>query len=152
MSETTNEFVQPDPFDFREPEPEVALTFEECRDVSVMIINLPSMFGMKHLERTEEEITPFAKELHKYCERKGIDPRDYFFDEMGILLTGGALLGGMYRDHKEHKTEKKGSKKKIDTGTGVQDSYHLAVEPEKEIPEARPEGAVEANETDMVRR
>ena len=66
--------------------------------------------------------------------------------------TGGALLGGMYRDHKEHKTEKKGKKKQIDAGTGVQDSYHLAVPEEKEIPEARPEGAVEANGTDMVRR
>lgn len=147
-SETVNEFVdQPDPFDFRQPEPDVPITFEECRDVSFMVINIPSMFGFKHLERTEEEITPFAKELQKYCERKGIDPRDYFFDEMGILLAGGALLGGMYRDHKAHKGDKKGSKKQIDAGTGVQDSYHIAVAPEKEVPDARPEGAKETSYT-----
>ena len=152
-SETTNEFVDaPSPFDFREPEQDAAITFEECRDVTFMIVNIPSMFGMKHLERTEEEITPFAKELQKYCERKGIDPRDYFFDEMGILLTGGALLGGLYRDHRAHKGDKKSAKKQIDTGTGVADSYSRAVPEEKEIPEARPEGATETSTDMMVRR
>ena len=136
---------QPDPFDFRQPEAEAAVTIEECRDVTMMIVNIPGMFGMPHLARDEQQCAPFAKELHKYCERKGLDPRDWFFDEFGMCLTGFGLLGGMYRDHKEYKAEhpKGGKKKKVDVGSGIEDSYSRAVPEEPEIPEARPEGATE---------
>jgi hypothetical protein len=136
---------QPDPFDFRQPEAEAAVTFEECRDVTMMIVNIPGMFGMSHLARDERQCAPFAKELHKYCERKGLDPRDWFFDEFGMCLTGFGLVGGMWRDHKEYKADhpKDGKKKKIDPGSGIDDSYNLAVPEEPEIPEARPEEAVE---------
>ena len=139
---------QPDPFDFRQPEAEAAVTIEECRDVTMMIVNIPGMFGMSHLARDEQQCAPFAKELHKYCERKGLDPRDWFFDEFGMCLTGFGLIGGMWKDHKEYKAEHpKGGKKRVDVGSGVEDSYSRTVPDEKEIPKARPE---EANETEGV--
>ena len=139
---------QPEAFDFRQPEAEAAVTIEECRDVTMMIVNIPGMFGMSHLARDEQQCTPFAKELHKYCERKGLDPRDWFFDEFGMCLTGFGLIGGMWKDHKEYKAEHpKGGKKRVDVGSGVEDSYSRAVPDEKEIPKARPE---EANETEGV--
>ena len=138
---------QPDQFDFREPEPEAAVTLEECRDVTMMIVNIPGMFGMSHLARDDQQCAPFAKELHKYCERKGLDPRDWFFDEFGMCLAGFGLVGGMYRDHKAHKAEHKKDAKRIDPGSGIEDSYSRAVPEEKEIPAARP---AEANETEGV--
>jgi len=140
---------QPGPFDFREAEQEASVTIDECRDVTMMIVNIPGMFGMSHLARDEQQCAPFAKELHKYCERKGLDPRDWFFDEFGMCLTGFGLVGGMYRDHKAYKEEhpKGGKKKPADVGTGVEDSYSRAVPEEKEIPEARPDGG---NETEGV--
>ena len=111
-----------DPFDFRQPEPVAAVTFDECRDVTMMIVNIPGMFGMSHLARDEQQCSPFAKELQKYCERKGLDPRDWFFDEFGMCLTGFGLVGGMWRDHKAYKEENPtGKKDKIDTGSGVGD-------------------------------
>ena len=59
-------------------------------------------------------------------------------------MTGGALLGGMYRDHKEYKAEHpKDGKKKVDVGSGVADSYSLAVPEDPDIPEARPDDATE---------
>lgn len=134
---------QPSDFDFRQPEAEAAVTLEDCKDVTYMIVNLPSMFGWKHLERDDQACTPFARELFKYCEKKGIDPRDYFFDEMGMVLTGGALLGGMYRDHREYKKDHKKTTKKIDPGTGIEDSYSRSIPEPEEPPEARPDGAVE---------
>ena len=139
---------QPDPFDFREAEPEAAVTLDECKDVTMMIVNIPGMFGMSHLTRDEQQCAPFAKELHKYCERKGLDPRDWFFDEFGMCLTGFGLVGGMWKDHKEYKAEHKNDKKKkVDVGSGVEDSYSRAVPEPDEIPDARPEGA---NETEGV--
>lgn len=139
-------------FDFRETPGEFdsfgvqevdTLTLEECKDVTVMIVNIPSMFGMGHLQRSEEQCAPFAKELHKYCEKKGLDPRDWFFDEFGMVMTGFGLIGGMYRDHKDHKREgKKNTPPSVDTGTGVQDSYTVVATPEpEEVPEERPDGA-----------
>lgn len=135
---------QPDQFDFRQPEAEAAVTIEECRDVTMMIVNIPGMFGMSHLARDEQQCAPFAKELHKYCERKGLDPRDWFFDEFGMCLTGFGLIGGMWKDHKEYKAEHKNDKKKkVNVGSGVEDSYSRAIPEPAEIPAARPDDAVE---------
>ena len=140
---------QPDPFDFRQPEAEEPVTMEDCLDVTMMVVNIPAMFGMSHLERDDAACRPFAKALSKYCNKKGIDPNDWIFDEAPLLIAGGGLLGGMYRDHKEYRAEhpKGGKKNKVDVGSGVEDSYSRAVPEEKEIPEARPD---EANETEGV--
>ena len=132
---------QLDPFDFRQPEAEAGLEYDEVKDLVVMLVNIPSMFGLQHLERTKIDCAPFAKELHRYCEKKGIDPREYVFDELPIIMTGLALGGGMWKDQKAYKKEHKTPAKKIDTGTGIEDSYSRTIPEPEDPPEARPEKA-----------
>lgn len=102
-----------------------------------MVVNLPGLFGKDYLKRTDEQCKPFARELYKYCNKKGIDPREYVFDEMGMCLAGAELLGGMYADHQAHKKEAKATPE-LDVGTGVQDSYSRTIPKPEPIPDARP--------------
>lgn len=92
-----------------EPEPAAvaidgaSLTEADCIELSMICVNIPSMFGNPHLERSEAQCTPFGRQLYKYCLKKGIDPADWVFDEFGLVVTGVGLIGGMWSDHKAHK-------------------------------------------------
>lgn len=87
------------------PAPDDATTEKDCIELSMICVNIPSMFGNPHLERTEAQCTPFGRQLHKYCVKKGIDPSDWVFDEFGLVVTGVGLIGGMWADQKAHKVE-----------------------------------------------
>ena len=83
--------------------PEGDLTEKDCIDLAMICVNIPSMFGNPHLERTEAQCTPFGRQLHRYCLKKGIDPSDYVFDEFGLVVTGVGLVGGMWADQKAYR-------------------------------------------------
>lgn len=89
-------------------------TVEDCEMLCNSVINLPSLFAGAYLVRTPEQVKPFAFELYKYCQKKGIDPLSYFFDEFGMMMTGAVLAGGMYKDFQKHKEyEKKKEEEEI---------------------------------------
>lgn len=148
----------PDPngFDFRDAGgmgqvDDDPVTLEECQSVTKMVASLPSMFGHSYLVPESGECDPFAKELYKYCQKKQLDPRDWFFDEFGLVVTGFGIVGGMYSKFKDHKAETK-KPAKMDVGDGVDDSYSRAVPEPKPIPEERPDDAEENNDIGMVMR
>ncbi len=87
-----------DPADLNIPEGD--LTEKDCIELTMICVNIPGMFGNPHLERSEAQCTPFGRQLHRYCQKKGIDPSDYIFDEFGMVVTGVGLVGGMWADHK----------------------------------------------------
>jgi hypothetical protein len=76
------------------------LTEKDCIELTMICVNIPGLFGNPHLERSEAQCTPFGRQLHRYCQKKGIDPADYVFDEFGLVITGIGLVGGMWADHK----------------------------------------------------
>lgn len=121
--------------------PEGELSEKDCIELTHICVNIPSLFGQTHLERSEAQCTPFGRQLHKYCLKKGIDPSDWVFDEFGLVVTGLGLVGGMWSDHKAFKAAKK-KPPKPDTGLGVAEVRGQPPEPPEEIPEERPEGAV----------
>lgn len=132
--------IAPDNLDAEDIEIPVAdLSEKDCVDLVMLTVNIPGMFGNPHLERSEAQCTPFGRQLHRYCQKKGIDPADYIFDEFGLAVTGAALIGGIWADHKAHKAGKK--KQKFDAGLGVQEVMGQPEPKPEEIPKARPEGA-----------
>ena len=42
----------------------------------------------------------FNHEFYLYCRRKGYDPRDYLFDELGIAVAGLAIGSYHYKNYK----------------------------------------------------
>lgn len=99
--------------------PEGDLTEKDCIELTMICVNIPGMFGNPHLERTVEQCTPFGRQLHRYCQKKGIDPSDWVFDEFGLVITGVGLVGGMWADHKTYRVEnpKRKPKKRKDDVT-----------------------------------
>ena len=102
----------------------------ECLSLSMMVWNLPAMIYGEHLERTEKQVRPFARELCIYCNNKNINPRDYLFDEFGLLVATMVIGSGLWKDQKDHKRKNKSAasdgvkkvKKSIkNTGLGVHD-------------------------------
>lgn len=84
--------------------------YEDCLMVVRSACQLPSMVWGAHLIRTEDQIKPVAAAFTHYCKRKSIDPLDYFFDELPLIIAGGSLLIGMKRDHTTWKEEQKKEK------------------------------------------
>jgi len=88
--------------DFSEPSAEV-FTMEDAEDFSEMIWNMPAMFMGDHLEPDPAKLKKFSRELYKYCSKKGIDPSEYLFDELPLMMVGGTMGLTMWRAHKDHK-------------------------------------------------
>jgi len=65
------------------------------------ICQIPVIFFTKIKPRTKEQMQPFNKQLYLYCIRKKINPFDHFFDEMGILMAGIGLFGGIWKEYQD---------------------------------------------------
>lgn len=95
-----------------EEAPDIDYTQGDVDNLCEMLIGLPALFFGDHLIRTKEQVKPFARQLYLYCQKKGINPLDYFFDELGLALAGGVLVRGMWDDHKKEKAKQKREKEK----------------------------------------
>lgn len=84
---------------------------EDVDNLCEMLLGLPALVLGDHLIRTKEQIKPFARQLYLYCQKKDINPMEYFFDELGLVLAGGVLVKGMYSDHLEFEAKQKKEKK-----------------------------------------
>lgn len=109
-----------------EPGAEVT-TLEACQELANMVWNLPEMLLGEHLARDESKTNPFAKELYKYCIKKGIDPADYVFDEFGLIVSTAILGKGILADHKAFKRDKLSSSSSgtddFDSTSGSSEDY-----------------------------
>ena len=73
-------------------------------------INIPALYVGTFWIRTPEQTDIFTTELYYYCQKKGINLRDYLFDELPLLLAGINLAGGIYQDYQSHIAEEKKKK------------------------------------------
>lgn len=89
--------------DFSEQPEEFSI--EDAEDFSEMIWNMPAMFLGEHLEPDPAKLKKFSRELHKYCSKKGIDPSEYMFDELPLMMVGGTMGLTMWKAHKDHKKD-----------------------------------------------
>ena len=76
-------------------------TEEDVAQMVEIVCSTPTMYLDKLPVRTPEQIKPFSHQLYLYCVKKKINPYDYLFDEMGIVITGIGLFGGFYKDYKQ---------------------------------------------------
>lgn len=74
---------------------------DEMTGLLTALLTLPTIIKPKLPPRTPEQIKPFAHELTLYCQKKGINARDYLFDELGLVLTGVTLGAGIYQDYQK---------------------------------------------------
>lgn len=78
-----------------------------------MIWNMPPAIFGDYMQVNEKLVATFGEQLFSYCERKGLNPYDYLFDELGIVLATGAIcmdLGMKYKAHKKEEEEKEEKK------------------------------------------
>lgn len=75
---------------------------------------LPCLIWQKLTPVPKPMIETFNHEFYLYCVRKGIDPRDYLFDELGIAISAYIIGSFHYKNYrsayitsKDQKTEDK---------------------------------------------
>ena len=73
-------------------------------------VNIPALYVGTWWIRTPEQTDMFTTELYYYCQKKGINLRDYLFDELPLILAAINLGGGIYNDYKEFKKAEKEEK------------------------------------------
>ena len=117
-------------------EQEGIISAEDCEDIGDMIWGIPVMLGGEYLEPPERMRKAWDKALCRYCNKKGIDPDDYIFDELPLLVATAQIGLFLKKAHKDHKAEKKEyippshEKTGFDTGKGVSDVVH-SIEPQE---------------------
>jgi len=102
----------------------VSFDVDDLMILSDSVINtLPCAIWSKLPPIPEEKVKAFNLELYKYCVRKGIDPRDYLFDEFGLVMTGVGIAATHWDNYQQ--LYGKGAKEKAsasnDPGTAAFD-------------------------------
>lgn len=93
------------------------ISVESFKPILNSLINVPALYFGPWWIRSQEQTDIFATELHIYCKKKGINVRDYIFDELPLVMVGAQLAGGIYNDYKaEKKKIKKESTEDVDKG------------------------------------
>jgi len=89
-----------------EPEQSGTVTPEECEGIGDMLWGIPVMLAGDHLEPPLKMRSAWDKALCRYCNKKGIDPEDYLFDELPLLVATAQIGLYMKKAHKVHKGDK----------------------------------------------
>ena len=82
-----------------------SVAFDECVDISAVFWSIPSFIWGPHLAVEPNKINSFARQLHRYCIKKDIDPSEWFFDEFGLVLVSVGMLASLKSKHTAHKKE-----------------------------------------------
>lgn len=99
--------VKPDGNASKVVAPAVNVSGEDTAFLCEAAFDLIPRFIWKELpKRTPEQLGSFNTALVRYCNKKGIDPNDYLFDELGIVIAGAIIVGGIKTDLDEIKAKK----------------------------------------------
>jgi hypothetical protein len=107
------------------------LTEETTKILAESLINtLPLAIFPKLPAIEPEKVNAFNHELYLYCQRKGINPMDYLFDEFGLVVCGVGIAATHYTNWKELY----GKDAKAKQESGGNPAYDHAKELEKDKP------------------
>ena len=96
------------------PPEEEEFSLEDSQNICQAMWNIPSVIFGEHLVLDGSQTNSFAKQFHIYCEKKGINPYDYFFDEFGLIMVAIPIVQYMRKQHIEFKeTEEKKETEKL---------------------------------------
>jgi hypothetical protein len=76
------------------------LTEEDCLFLSEALWSLPNLIIDRVPVPNPEKVRKWNAQLFRYCVRKGINPYDYIFDELPLVLATAALAGEMWKGYK----------------------------------------------------
>ena len=86
---------------------ESTFTKEDAVFLAQMIWAIPpSVFG-EYMEPNPKLVKSWGEQLFVYCEKKGINLGDYLFDELGIVMATGMLIGDVSMKYRKYKKELK---------------------------------------------
>lgn len=91
---------------------------------------LPCLIWPKLTPVPKDLLDKFNHEFYLYCRRKGYDPRDYLFDELGIAVAGLAIGSYHYKNYKE--AYSKPEEKKKDDKLNADHSHKIEIEKKNE--------------------
>lgn len=122
---------QPDETEVEGPEQQVQPSVENIEGdlmlLSSGIWSMPGMIFNRLTPLSEEQVKGWNRQLYLYCQKKGIDPFTYLFDELGLLLSTVTLGAGIFRDYQDKypKNQKRELTSKERMKEGVEDAIHL---------------------------
>lgn len=79
----------------------VDYTEDDLMFMSETIWSLPQLIWEKLPDRDPEKLRKWNAQLYRYCVKKGINPFEWFFDELPLAIVTIGLAGRTYRDYKE---------------------------------------------------
>lgn len=114
-------------------------TEEDLFFLTQSVWSLPSLWFDKLPERDPDKLKKWNHEFYRYCIKKKINPWDYFFDELPIMISTLGLAGGMYRDYREAygKNDKEVKKEEKRLAGDYEHEKQLAEEKERAIKEGK---------------
>jgi len=81
--------------------PSPDFTEDDLMFLSESVWNLPGIFLDKLPPRDPEKLKKWNAQFYRYCVKKGINPWEWFFDELPLALASIGMVGGIWRDYKE---------------------------------------------------
>lgn len=113
------------------PQAEEDFSLEDAEDLSESVWNVPAALFGKHLEIQKPLSDRFAHPMHRYCQRKGINPFEWLplGEELPMIFAALAIVGELKRLHVEHK---KGEKAKENREKSIKEKEEEGKEEETE--------------------
>lgn len=75
---------------------------DSTRILAETCINTLPLAIWPKLPRIDEKlVNDFNHEFYLYCQRKGINPMDYLFDEFGLVVCGLGIVSTHYQNYQE---------------------------------------------------
>jgi hypothetical protein len=90
-----------------EKKPDTSFSKEDSKFFAQMIWNIPPAVMGDYLTVDEKLVNTWGEQLFAYCERKGLNPYDYLFDELGLVMSTGVIAASLVAKYKKHKKEEK---------------------------------------------
>ncbi len=84
--------------------------------ISETLWGLPTTFLTKLNPVDGKKVKNWNHQLFLYCQRKNLNPFDYFFDELGLIIATMAIGSDLYKDYSQkygHSEDKKKEENKL---------------------------------------